>query len=399
MKRFFYGLIIAVWVIVLTGCSLWGFDHNWNMLTKSASRTRVVVALVTDNDGFAGWLESSFAKTLKENREIELIVKRTELDKVIAQLESERLLYDREEKAPGTYDLVLFDGDGFGEMKRKKLIYGPFADRLPNRRLIDVEALSYRYRDATPNEGYFLPVSRKMLTLLYSTDIFYDSPENYAEMLDTISKLKGYATYPDPRYTKEGEAFLLGLVSEAIDMEPFLRPDRNLDDFREQVRQALKPLVIIRANIMNAGLTYPTNIEQLFTDKKSYLSMSMDYMKVGEMVKEYEYPDNTTPFVLRPVGTYTTVGVIPFNSENKSGSMVTLSELLSPASQAAMIPHGMMTVYYSGTPVESVEPLKLLKLHRTVLKFSSYIDCVAPDFDRELVDIVIQTWEDMIIEK
>lgn len=399
MKTLLKLCIVVLMTITLVSCSIWGFDRNWDMLLKSSANTQVVVALAKENEAFKKWLEGPFAKHLKQEYGIVLVVKTTTMEKISKQLTDEKLLADRNMGVAGAYDIVIFDGEGFGSFKNLGLIYGSFAERLPNARWIDREALSYKYRDMQKNDGHFVPIGRDMLTFLYSSDIFYDSPKSYQEVFDTISKLKGYATYPDPRYTREGEAFLLGLVGEQVNMEPYVKEDRNLEEFRAEVERALEPLVNIRANIMDAGLTYPTNIEQLFTDKKTYFSMSMDYLRVGDKVKEYEYPETTNAFVLHPVGTYTTVGVIPFNSENKAGAMVTLSELLSPSSQAGIVTTGLMTVYYAGTPVDKVEQLKLLKLHRTVPKFSSYIDNATPEFDAELIDIIKRTWEDMVIEK
>lgn len=397
-KRILLFLMMFAVFVLCAGCGLWGADHNWNLLLKSANGTEVVAVVPDQDDPYVEWLEKDFAPVVKEAYGIDLIVKRIAYEKLYNQLELEKQLRDKEEGGKGSIDLILLRGDGYAALKRNDLIYHSFAEKLPNIRLLDMDALSYKYRDGLPNEGSYVPVARNMLTMLYSSEIFYDSPQSYAELLDTISKLKGYATYPDPRTTKEGEAFLLGMVAEAVNMEPYMKESRNLADFESDVRKALRPLATIRANIMDAGLRYPTNIEQLFTDKKSYFSMSMDFMRVGEKVKEYEYPESTTSFVIPPVGTYSTVGLIPFNSENKSGAMVVLSELLSPASQAAIIPKGLMTVYYRGIPIEAAEPLKQLKLHRVILKFSSYMDCIAPDFDRELVDIVLKVWEDLVVE-
>lgn len=399
MKQLQKIFLIVLLLTSLVGCGIWGMDRNWDMILKSSQNTRVVVALVKQNEAFEKWLEGPFAKHMKDQYNVNLVIKNTTMEKITQQLIDEKLLADRNMGVAGAYDVIIFDGEGFGTFKSLELIYNSFAERLPNTRLIDREALSYKYRDMRKNEGSFVPIGREMLTFLYSSDIFYDSPKSYDEVFDTISKLKGYATYPDPRHTKEGEAFLLGLVGKHVNMEPYVKEGRNLEEFKAEVREALTPLVNIRANIMDAGLTYPTNIEQLFTDKKTYFSMSMEYMRVGDKVKEYEYPDTTNAFVLHPVGSYTTVGVIPFNSENKAGAMVTLSELLSPSSQAGIVSTGLMTVYYENTPVDKVEPLKLLKLHRVIPKFSSYIDNVAPEFDRELIDIIKQIWEDMVIEK
>ncbi len=397
MKRILKASIFLLFSALLVGCSIFG-DKNWEMLLKSAENTEVAVAVIGQDDEYVKWLESSFADYLLEKYSVRLTVKETSFEQLETQLLEDKVLHDRGEGNPGRYDLVIFSGNGFSSLKNNKLIYGSFADKIPNVKLLDLKSNSFLYREKLANDGYFVPVARKMLTLLYSSDIFYESPQDYEELFDTLSRLKGYATYPDPRTTLEGEAFLLGIVSEKVVMDSYVRGDRDLDKFALEVRTALRPLVRLRAGLMDAGLKYPTNIEQLFTDGKTYFSMSMDYLRVEDKVKNYEYPDTTSSFVMSPVGTYNTVSVIPFNSENKSGAMVVVSALLEPEAQAGLLKTGLMTVYYGGTPAESFEALKLVKTHRSLPRYTSYIDSDAPEFDDELKEIIIKVWEDMIIE-
>lgn len=398
LKRILLVLMAALMCVQLCGCAVFS-DRNWQKLEESAVGTEIVIAVVGQKPEFVKWLKKPFKEFLLEQKQITLTVKETSLDQLIQRLETEKLARDRGENAPGAYDIILFSGDGYAELKHKGLIYGPFSDRLQNTPLIDKNAVSFQYREQEPNNGYYLPIGRRMLTMYYSNNVFYDSPENYQEFFDTISKLKGKATYPDPLTTWEGQAFLLGYVSSQIDMEPYIKPGRDLEALEAQLREAMIPLMNIRIGIMDAGLSYPKNIEQLFTDGKSFVTMHMDYMQVGDKVKSYEYPETTTAFVINPVGTYTTIGVIPFNSENKSGAMVALSTLLEPEAQAGMVGTGLMTIYHPGIPVEKAETLKMLKLHRSILKFSSYIDAVAPDFDQELIDLVLKVWKEMLMTR
>lgn len=384
--------------VLLAGCSIFGGDRNWDMLLKSAENTEVSVAVVGQSDEYLEWLGTDFANYVMEKYSVRLAVKEASLEQLVTQLKDEKVLHDRGDETIGRYDLILFSGDGYAQLRSENLIYGAFADKIPNIRLIDYKSPSFLYRDKVANEGYFVPVARKMLTLLYSSDIFYESPVDYDELFDTLSRLKGYATYPDPRTTAEGEAFILGIVAEKVVMENYIKSERDLNKFALEVRTALRPLVRLRAGLMDAGIKYPTNIEQLFTDGKTYFSMSMDTIRVEDKITNYEYPDTTNSFVMKPVGTYQTVGVIPFNSENKSGAMVTISALLDPSAQAGILGTGLMTMYYEGTPAESLEPLKLVKVHRSLPKFSQYIEGAAPEFDDELKEVVIKIWEDMIIE-
>ncbi len=374
-------------------------DKDWNRIVDSGEQTNVVIAVATENDALLSYLEEDFAGYMKEKHHQRIVVKQVDIHQVIAKLSEEKILVDEGQDEHGSYDVLVFGEDGYAELLEKHLLYGPFADDVKNMDLINVYSPSCQYRDALPNGGYFVPIARQQLTFLYSEDIFYDIPETYSEMIDTLGKLKGKTTYPDPRYTKEGEAFLMGLVEEKVLMEPFVVPDRDLKAFEEEVRLALRPLVKNRVGLMNAGTEYPVEIEQLFTDGKTYFSMNMDFLRISEKIKNYEYPDTTNTFVLQPVGTYTMVAVVPFNSLNKTGAMVAISELLSPSVQASLYGTGLVSVYYSRTPEEAQESLNKIKLHRAISKNSTYVAASGIDFDKELRDIVIAVWEDMVLPK
>lgn len=384
-------LLIVALAMLLSACDT-SADRNWKMILSSAEHTVVTIGVTPENAKYNKWLGGKFAEQMQNEFAIQVVVKEISTDRAISKLSADKA--DGVEK--GEYDIVLVNGTGFGEMFDKGLLYGPFADRLQNVTYLDTNHTSYKYRDVHENQGYFVPIGRKMLSLVYSEDIFYDKPKNYAELFKTMESLKGKAVYPDPRYSLEGEAFVLGLVSESVDMEPYLGPERDLDAFRRDVFSALTPL---RGLIPHLKSGYPRDIEPMFIDGRSLLGMNMDYVRVGEQIKSYEYPDTAVAFALRPVGTYTSIGVIPFNSANKSGAMAVLSGLLSPEAQAGQIGTGWMTVYSKDAPIEAFEYMKKAKVHRSAVKYSAFVECVGDEFDDELKEIVISIWKSMVLGK
>lgn len=387
MKRIL--LLIVALALVLAACDT-SADRNWKMITSSAENSEVTIGVSAENAKYNKWLAGKFAEQMLNEHSIKVVVKEISTDRVVSNLSNDKA----EGVEKGSFDIVLISGTGFGELFDKGLLYGPFSDRLQNVRYLDLNATSYKFRDAHENKGYFVPLGRKMLSLVYSEDIFYDKPKNYSELLKTMESLKGKAVYPDPRFSEEGEAFLLGLVSESVDMDQYLGPKRDLAAFRRDVYSALAPL---RGLVPHIKTGYPRDIEPLFVDGRSLLGMNMDYVRVGEQIKAYEYPDTSVAFALNPVGTYTSIGVIPFNSVNKSGAMAVLSGLLSPEAQAGQIPFGWMTVYSKDAPIEAFEFMKKAKVHRSTVKYSTFVECVGDEFDDELKEIVIAIWKNMIL--
>ncbi len=400
-KRFLQivGLCLLVFAVFgLTSCNNQS-DKEWNMIVDSGDETDVVMAVATSNEAFLSYLEGDFSDYMREKHQQRIVVKKVLIEQVVSKLDEEKALFEEGQDVRGSYDVLLFDGEGYAEMREKELIYGPFSNNLENLGLIDLYSSSFQYRDTVPNEGFFVPIARKMLTLLYSEDIFYESPVSYAELISELGKLQGMATYPDPRYSEEGLAFLLGMIQEKVLMEPYVEPGRDLEAFEQEVRAALRPLVKHRIGLRDAGTKYPENTEQLFTDGKTYFSMSLDFLRISEKIKNYEYPSSSNTFLLKPVGSSTMIGVLPFDSVNKTGAMVALSELLSPRSQSGLYLSGLVSVYYSGTPEENMQQLNAAKLHRSILKPQKYIESAGVDFDKELRDIVVAVWEDMVLPK
>lgn len=395
MKRTIIRIILlSVLALFLSSCEPQNAgDRAWNKYLKSSDGTTVTIAMEEPNSKYAGWLEKKFVPHMKNLYNIELKIEYISLPKVISRIKNQKV----EDQRDGDYDILILPDSGFKELKEAGALYGPFADQLKYIENLDRNSLSHKYREGIANEGFGLPIGRNMLTLLCSDDIFYDRPQNYDEFFDTIETLKGKATYPDPRYSKAGEAFLLGIVSKEVDMDLYAGPQRDIDQFRNEVSDALRPLLSIKSKLMFAGVRYPKDTEKLFSDGKSLIHMSLDYIHSSEKIRNYEYPETSMTFAIDSVGTYTVYSVIPFNSRNKSGAMVTLSELISPDIQADKMAAGEMTIYHKGTDVDAVAPLKRARLHRSAVKFSKFFDCIAPDFDPELRSEVVKIWAELIL--
>ena len=70
----------------------------------------------------------------------------------------------------GSVDLIWINGENFAAMKRQDLLFGPFAESLPNFRLVDTAGKPTTLVDFTmPTEGFEAPWGMAQFVFLYDT--------------------------------------------------------------------------------------------------------------------------------------------------------------------------------------------------------------------------------------
>ena len=73
--------------------------------------------------------------------------------------------------AGGSVDLVWINGPNFLAMREQKLLHGPFAERLPNWRLVDTVKKRSNLIDFTiPHEGYESPWRMAQIVFIHDAD-------------------------------------------------------------------------------------------------------------------------------------------------------------------------------------------------------------------------------------
>lgn len=366
-------------------------EKNWDLILTSAKQTDVVIAVDHSNTDYIEWLSDDFADYMMSTYQVSITVEQYSLERMLEQLKSDR----SSQKTFGAYDVMILEQKGYDLLENEQLLYGPFIHNMPNTSLIQKKDDTFVSRNGIKTQQNVVPIGRQMLSWIYDSDYFYDVPQTYDQLIQSLETLEIQACYPDPRISKEGEAFLLGVVASKIDVARYIEKGVDLAVFEQEVREVLTPI------FNNPSLFYdplPTSFEEmetLYLEEKISLFLSMDYSRVGTMMKSYEYKDMTEAMVISPTGTYTSVGVIAKNAHNKSGAMTTLNALLDSEMQASKLKVNDMTVYDKDISSSFFSPLKKVRFHRTVEKYSKFIECVAPEFEPMLIQTIVSVWEDI----
>ncbi|MDH8677652.1 ABC transporter substrate-binding protein [Fusibacter bizertensis] len=404
MKRLL--ALILVMLFVATGCD-YGNDQEqkqWELIEQSAEASTVTIALQHSNAKVIDWLKDDFASYLSTTYDIKLKVVEQPLLKTLDELASDKA----NEVDSGEYDIIIFEKDGFKNAYNKGLLYGPFTDKIPEvKASIDTAALNYIYREGISTQGYIVPYGRNQLSFIYNQDVFYEKPTSYDEFWGLIKEFKGQFTYPNPMTSIEGEAFVLSVIGQYMDIEPFMSGTIDQTKFLNAIQPGLNQLIALKPDLKDNGSVYPEStqaLDDLFNNGALMMSLNMDYNYATDRLKEYEYPENASTFVLTDgVATFTEGASIAFNSPNKTGAMVALNALLGSEMQASKFnpkSWGSLPIYsLEITPKTTLDTLKSVKLKSTTVKYSDFLESVMTEFSPEMRTIILKQWQAQVLGK
>jgi putative thiamine transport system substrate-binding protein len=238
----------------------------------------------------------------------------------------------------GAIDLIWINGENFAAMKDNDLLYGPFAETLPNYPLTRADANPEVRVDFTvPTEGFEAPWGKAQLTFYYDSARIETPPGSMAELLDWARAHPGRFTYPlVPDFT--GSTFLKqALIELTPDTAPLYQPVEE-SDFAAVTAPLWNYLDTLHPYLWREGRNFPTSgpeMKRLMGDGELSLAFTFIPSEPAAAVADFQLPPTTRSYVLDG-GTLGNVHfvAIPFNASHKAGALVTANFLLSSQAQA-----------------------------------------------------------------
>ncbi|WP_227369979.1 ABC transporter substrate-binding protein [Halomonas sp. M20] len=238
----------------------------------------------------------------------------------------------------GAVDLIWINGENFAAMKENGLLYGPWAEKLPNFALTAPNANPEMRNDFTlPVEGLEAPWGKAQITFYYDSDRVESPPRTMQALLDWTKDNPGRFTYPlVPDFF--GSTFLkqalLGLVENT---EPLYEPVSEAD-FKAITAPLWEYLDALHPHLWRGGKSFPSSgsaLRQLMGDGELSLAFTFNPLEPAAAVADYQLPPTIRSYVLDN-GTLGNVHfvAIPFNASHKAGALVLANFLLSPEAQA-----------------------------------------------------------------
>lgn len=249
----------------------------------------------------------------------------------------------RSEKAAGklqggTVDLIWINGENFFTMKREGLLFGPFAERLPNFAYVDVIGKpTTRIDFSEPVQGMEAPWGMAQFTFFADRKQVPQAPRSSHALLAFARAHPGRVTYPRlPDFV--GATFAKQALLDAnTDRAPLYEPV-TLDALAKAGAPLWAYLDALHPQLWRAGRQFPQNaaaVLQMMADGELLLGLTFNpneaanEIAAGRLAKtvySYQYDSGTianTHFL-----------AIPFNATATAGAQVAANFLLSPRAQA-----------------------------------------------------------------
>ena len=238
----------------------------------------------------------------------------------------------------GSADLVWINGENFRLMKQEQLLFGPFAEDLPNFALVDVEGKpTTRIDFAEATEGLEAPWGMAQLTFFGDGAKLGEPPLSMMEILDLARNAPGRVTYPAPP-DFHGTTFVKQALFETIDQRSLLQVSIARDAFVAAAGPLFDFLDALHPHLWREGKQFPQSqaqVKQMLADGELLMGLTFNPNEPANLVASGEMPETTIAWQHR-AGTIgnTHFLAIPVNAQARAAAQVTANFLLSPEAQA-----------------------------------------------------------------
>lgn len=237
----------------------------------------------------------------------------------------------------GAIDLIWINGANFAAMKAEGLLFGPFAESLPNWAFVDSAGKTVTTDFTVPTEGYESPWAMAQVVFMRDSADLPEAPGSAAEILDWAAAHPGRFTYPQPPDFL-GTTFLKQMLVDLTDDTAILGAAPANDAAYEAVTAPLWSFLdALTPHLWRSGRAYPATGPaqlQLIYDNEIDLAISFSPGEATAAIANGLLPDTVRTSVLDKgtIGNASFVA-IPYNATAAAGAMVVADFLLSPEAQ------------------------------------------------------------------
>ena len=249
----------------------------------------------------------------------------------------------RSEKAAGktsggSADVMWINGENFLTMKREGLLFGPFAESLPNYAYVDtVGKPTTRMDFSEPVEGLEAPWGMAQFTLYADRKRVPTPPRSMAALADFARANPGRLSYPRPP-AFVGTTFLKQALVELNAARTALYKPVTPEALAAAAAPLWAYLDALHPHLWRAGKQFPANpaaIRQMVADGELMIALSFNPNEAANEIAAKRQADTVYAWQMAggAIGN-THFLAIPFNSSVKEGAQVFINFMMSAQAQA-----------------------------------------------------------------
>ncbi len=273
------------------------------------------------------------AKEAKMRYDIEVRhVKITDAAEVVKRVQTE---VSAGRKSDGSVDLMWVNGENFRNLKSGGLLFGPWAQSLPNWGLVDLNK-PVLTDFSVPTEGYESPWGTAQLTFITDSAKTPAPPRSAAQLLAFAKANPGRVSYPKPP-DFHGTTFIKQLLLELAPNKAVLQQAVTPAAFASATQPLWAYLDQFHPSLWRNGKTFPASaaeMHRMLGDGELKTSITFNPNEAANLIASKQLPATATSFGF----TSGTIGnvhfvAIPVNARAKAGAQVFANFLLSAEAQ------------------------------------------------------------------
>lgn len=251
----------------------------------------------------------------------------------------------------GSIDLMWVNGENFAKLKSGGLLFGPWAQSLPNWGLVDLNK-PVRTDFSIPTEGFESPWGTAQLTFIADSAQTPKPPRSALEWLAFAKANPGRVSYPKPP-DFHGTTFVKQLLLELTPTPAVLQQAVTPAAFASATQPLWAYLDQLHPSLWRNGKAFAASaaeMHRMLGDGELKLSLTFNPNEAANLIASKQLPATATSFGF----TGGTIGnvhfvAIPVNARAKAGAQVFANFLLSAEAQ---VRKADITVWGDGTVLD-----------------------------------------------
>lgn len=319
-----------------------GFE-SWDDVVEQADGSTVNWYMWGGSDSINNFVDTVYGEVLAE--EYNITLNRVPLADTVDAVN--QVLSEAEagvEGDDGSIDLIWINGENFFTLKQADLLYGPWAETIPNSQFVNWENPAMNLDFGRPVAGMESPWYGAQFHFVYDSARMSeeDLPRSFAELSEWIEANPGRFTYiaPGPG-AFQGTRFVKSLLFELSGGQEQWVGDFDQELYDEHAPALWEMLNSWEENLWRGGETYPADINELnelFANGEIDFTVTQRFAGAGPDIENGLLPPTARAFAFddNMIGDFNYVA-IPFNAPNKAAAMVLANLIIRPDRQALLV--------------------------------------------------------------
>jgi putative spermidine/putrescine transport system substrate-binding protein len=232
------------------------------------------------------------------------------------------------------YDMLWINGETFYQLRQIDALWGPFLERLPSARYVDLENPFIGIDFQQPIDGYEAPWGNVQMAVIYDAARVDDPPRTPAALAAWVKAHPGRFTL-DAEFT--GMTFLKGLLAHFAGGPEALNGPFDEATYEAASAELWDYLRQIQPYLWQRGETFPANVaqmHQLYAAGEVDFTMSNNDGEVDNKVLQGLFPATSRAYVFDTGSIQNShYWGIPARADDKAGALVAINVLMSPEAQ------------------------------------------------------------------